>query len=196
VTKPIARLIKSELDWMREAQRDWGHIAVDPYLIMVGRQNSALKRVFDESNLDRNDSDHWKLLLASIAQIVYSPPKPGPGRTVEWTFRLGYELLKDALKLRLEEPKKSVEDIADELARSDKWKERGLVVDRERIQNLLRDVRGRVVGELRSVAKHSEYKLGQRGKLMRDIAWAFSKEGKRELIRRLRSREGNFPTVS
>lgn len=196
MAKPIARLIKSEMDWMREAQRDWGHIAVDPYLITVGRQNSALKRLFDESNLDRNDAFHWKLLLASIAQIVYSPPKPGPGRSVEWTAKLGHELLRDSLRLRLDEPKKAVENIADELARSDKWKQRGLAVDRERIQNLLRDVRAKAVDELRSVTDHSEYKLGQRGKLMRDVAWAFSKAGKRELIRRLRLRERNLPKGS
>lgn len=182
MTKAIARLIKAEMDWMRKAQKEWGQILVDPYLITVGRHNTALKRVFDESTLNSQDSKQWKLLLARIAQIVYRPRTAGPGRPVTWTPKLHHEMLKDSLRVRLEEPKKGIEYVADKLSRLDKWKD--CAVDRERIQNALRQVRRKAGAELDSITNHQRYRLRQRGRLLLDIAWAFSMQGKRELIRR------------
>ncbi|MCA1399095.1 hypothetical protein [Bradyrhizobium sp. BRP56] len=169
MTKAIARLIKEELDWMREAQRDWGHILIDPHLINVAR-NPALQRLFSESELVKSDPFHWKLLLACLAPIVYSPPKAGPGRPVGWTPEVCHELLSEAYRLRLATPKKSVDQIAYEL--EEPWKKRKLIVDRERIQNLLRDARAKVGGGTRrdrrpfSISTESEgevaagYRLG------------------------------------
>ena len=182
MTKRVASLIKSELEWMRDAQQDLGHIPVDPYLIMVGRHNAGLKRLFAESGLDRKDPDHWKLLLARTSEIVYPPPKAGPGRPIKWSAKLGNNLLKDAFKLRLQEPKKAIQKIAEELDESEKWKEH--VVDRERIHGLLRLARTTVGADLSSIADHTQYRIRQRGKGLRDIVWAFSREGKAELLRR------------
>lgn len=184
MTKAIARLIKVELDWMRAAQGEWGQILVDPYLITVGRHNTALKRIFADSELNPKDADHWKLLLARIAQIVYRPRTAGPGRPVTWTPKLHHEMLKDSFRVRLEEPKKGIEYIAEKVSGLDKWQ--GYVIDRERIQNALRQVRGKAGAELDSITDHQRYRLQRRGKLLLDIAWAFSKQGKRELTRRRR----------
>jgi len=188
MTKPIASLIKSELDWMKEAKRDFGELLVDPYTIAVSRNNPGLKRVFAESGLDAKDPDHWKLLLAAVVDIVYRPRKGGPGRPVKWTAKLNHALVLDAYKLRVEAPHKSNEDIAADLA-GETWK--GHWVDRERLQRLLKDLRIKQRGNLAKIKDHRTYKLGARGQLSRDIAWAFSKEGRTELKRRaaLKSRD-------
>lgn len=182
MTKPIASLIKSELDWMKEAKRDFGELLVDPYTIAMSRHNPGLKRAFAESGLDAKDPDHWKLLLAAIVDIVYRPRRSGPGRRVKWTAKLNYALLRDAYKRHLEDPNKSNEQIAADLADSDDWK--GHWVDRERLQRLLKGVRDKQRGKLSKITDHKKYRLGVQGQLLRDIAWAFSKEGKAELKRR------------
>lgn len=189
MTKPIASLIKSELDWMKEAKRDFGEVLVDPYTIAVSRNNPGLKRVFAESGLDAKDPDHWKLLLAAIVDIVYRPRKSGPGRPVKWTSKLNHALVLDAYKLRVEAPNKSNEDLAADLAGTKAWK--GHWVDRERLQRLLKDVRNKQRNNLAKIRNHKSYRLGARGRLVRDIAWAFSKQGKAELKRRagLKSRD-------
>jgi hypothetical protein len=84
----------------------------------------------------------------------------------------------------MEEPSKGIQHIADKLSGWHKWQ--GRVVDRERIQGLLRQVREKVAGDLDSITDHTEYRMRQQGKLLRDVVWAFSKAGKRELIRRRR----------
>ena len=48
MTKPYASLINSEMNWMNEAQSDWGAILVDPDTIAPNDDNPALKRIFQE----------------------------------------------------------------------------------------------------------------------------------------------------
>lgn len=189
MTKPIASLIRSELDWMKEARRDFGELLVDPFTIAVSRNNPALKRIFAESGLDKKDPDHWRLLLAAVTDIVYRPSKPGPGRPVKWTTQLNHRLLRDAYDRRLNDPNESNENIAVNLAGAVAWK--GHWVDRERLQRLLKDVKNKQRSNLAKISDQRKYRLGARSQLMRDIAWAFSKEGKIELKRRaaLKSRD-------
>src|SRR5258706_8973043 len=114
MTKPYAKLIKAELDWMNDAQEVWGNLLIDPYMIALNRENPGLKRLFTESGLNRKKADHWKLLLARIAAVTYRPKTAGPGRPIELTPKDNHDLLKAALLIRIDDPK-SVEKISEDL---------------------------------------------------------------------------------
>lgn len=116
MTKPFATLIANELALMNEGLSGWGEVLVDPDIIALNDDNPALVRAFSESQLDVENSDHWKLILTVVLSVVYSPRKPGPGRSPVWTPEWTLRLILWACKVRLAEPNLSIPDICEKLA--------------------------------------------------------------------------------
>jgi hypothetical protein len=182
MTKPFATLIKEELAWMKEAERDWGEVLIDPYTIALNSENPALQRIFKESGLNKKNPDHWKLLLARLAAVVYLPRKAGPGRPLEWSPQRKLELLNAALECRRRNPDMPVVEIGNWLSHHD-TRFNALTAEylRDIIQRMLTEARSKLESKFAEIKNHQDYVLGAKGALLRDFVWAFSSQGKAEL---------------
>jgi len=88
--KAIDKQLTAEIDWIREWQELYGDILIDPVSVAVGKQNTHLKRLFELTKLNRNNTDHWKFLLSILIETAYQLSKPGrPTGSVERSLEGG-----------------------------------------------------------------------------------------------------------
>ncbi|MCX7308931.1 MAG: hypothetical protein NTZ72_13720 [Afipia sp.] len=113
--RDILKRLKFEYTWIKQATVDWGTLLIDPYTIALNNQNPGLKRAFQESGLDRKNSDHWKFLLAAVVRAIY---EKSTVRKKKWNPKLEREFFLGVSDRRISTSKPSVSDICSDMVRT------------------------------------------------------------------------------
>jgi hypothetical protein len=69
----ILNQLKVDFGMTRSLQREFHEVLIDPGTVSLSKDNRGLRNVFKRSGLNHRNLDHWKYLLAVLAEALYPP---------------------------------------------------------------------------------------------------------------------------
>jgi hypothetical protein len=84
--------------------------------LSISESDSSIKAAFERSGLDHRNPFHWKIVLETLANVVFGSPGRG-GRRRTWTIKRYWQLLADLDDLKEERPGAKITELCNRLAK-------------------------------------------------------------------------------